>query len=189
MRNLTYYIGTTLDGCIAAPDGTTSFFDPDDEVLGVIAREFPDTIPSHVRPAAGLGPHADRFDTVLMGRISYKPAIELGAADPYAHLRTYVFSRSLAPIDHPNVTVVADDPRTFVQALKREPGGDIWLAGGGQLAGALLPEIDELALKIYPRVAGTGRPLFATSAFAGELWTSTDTKVLSGGMILARYRR
>lgn len=189
MRSLTYYIGTTLDGRIAGPADETAFFDPDEEVLGLIAREFPDTLPTHVRASAGLGSQADRFDTVVMGRRTYEPALDLGVTDPYAHLRTYVVSRTLGASAEPNVEVIASDPLDAVRNLKCQEGGDMWLAGGGELAGELLPEIDELALKIYPCVAGVGRPLFAASTFDGRQWTSTDTKTLSGGMILARYRR
>jgi dihydrofolate reductase len=189
MRSLTYYVGSTIDGFIAAPDGSASFFAPDEEVLGLIAREFPDTIPTHVRTGAGLGPQCDRFDTVVMGRRTYEPAIEQGIDDPYQHLRTFVVSGSLPASKAANVSIVRDDPLVFVRALKREDGGDIWLAGGGTLAGVLLEEIDELALKLYPRVAGTGVPLFATERFDGRHWAVTDTTVLTGGMLLVRYRR
>jgi dihydrofolate reductase len=189
MRSLTYYVGSTIDGFIAAPDGTTSFFAPDAEVLDLIARDFPDTLPTHVRTGAGLGPQCDRFDTVVMGRRTYEPAIEQGIDDPYQHLRTFVVSASLPPSSAANVSIVPHDPLGFVRALKHEDGGDIWLAGGGTLAGALLDQIDELALKLYPRLAGTGVPLFATDRFDGRQWTVTDTTVLTGGMVLARYRR
>ncbi|MEU1149145.1 hypothetical protein ACFYO9_35225 [Streptomyces sp. NPDC005863] len=38
---------------------------------------------------------------------------------------------------------------------------DIWLCGGGRVAAALLPELDELIVKSYPVVAGAGVPVFA----------------------------
>jgi dihydrofolate reductase len=40
------------------------------------------------------------------------------------------------------------NPLELSRALKREKGKDIWLCGGARLAGSLLPEIDELILKI-----------------------------------------
>jgi dihydrofolate reductase len=43
-----------------------------------------------------------------------------------------------------------------VRELKRRPGQDLWRCGGAQLAGALLPEIDELVLKVNPLLAGDG---------------------------------
>jgi dihydrofolate reductase len=152
VRTLTYYIGASVDGFIAGPDGTVDFLMAlaDHEVLERIVRDYPDTLPTHVRGAFGLGADPQRFDTVLMGRATYEPALREGIDDPYAHLRTYVFSNTLGDSESDNVTVVRDDPRGFVNALKAGGGRDIWLAGGGRLAGALLPEIDELVVKIYP---------------------------------------
>src|SRR3712207_8366055 len=91
-----------------------------------------------------------------MGRRTYDPALRLGITSPYAHLRQVVVSRTLESPD-PDVTVVRDDPVGAVRALKQEDTGlDVYLAGGGQLAGELLPEIDRLVAKVYPVVAGAG---------------------------------
>lgn len=38
---------------------------------------------------------------------------------------------------------------------------DIWLCGGGTLAGALINEIDEIVLKRYPVIVGTGISMFS----------------------------
>ena len=48
-----------------------------------------------------------------------------------------------------------------VQSLKQQPGKDIWLCGGGELATQLFPAIDELILKVHPILLGSGIPLFA----------------------------
>lgn len=100
-----------------------------------------------------------------MGRGTYRPSLDHGITSPYAHLRQYVVGSTPAHDVDPAVTVV-DDPLALVRQLKREEGtgSDIRLRGGGRLAGALLPEIDELVLKSYPVVAGTGIPVF-DSAF------------------------
>lgn len=46
-----------------------------------------------------------------------------------------------------------------MRRLKSEPSDKgIYLAGGGKLAGTLLPEIDELLVKSYPVVAGVASP-------------------------------
>lgn len=97
------------------------------------------------RDQAGLTDTPNRhFDTVLMGRSTY----ELGSASPYAHLRQIVFSRTLTSPD-PAVRIETDPVET-VRTLKQEDGGlGIWLCGGADLAGQLLPEIDELIVKRY----------------------------------------
>ncbi|MDT0467362.1 dihydrofolate reductase family protein [Streptomyces gibsoniae] len=65
----------------------------------------------------------------------------------------------MTPAD-PEVEIVSDDPAALVRDLKRQEGMDIWLAGGGKLAAALLAEIDELIIKRNPVVIGSGIPLF-----------------------------
>ena len=67
-----------------------------------------------------------------------------------------------------------------------ETGKDIWLCGGSKLAAAVLPEIDELILKINPVVIGAGIPLF--DGFTGtRKATIVEHNAYSNGFILARY--
>ncbi len=70
----------------------------------------------------------------------------------------YVVSRTLAPVDDPQVRIVDTDPVELVRALKAEEGMDIWLCGGGNIAGQLVDEIDRLVFKSYPVLAGDGIP-------------------------------
>jgi dihydrofolate reductase len=88
--------------------------------------------------------------------------------------------------DDPGVTLVAGDPVGLVRRLKREPGLDIWLCGGGHLAGQLLPELDELVLKQYPVIAGAGIPLFA-GEFRPRGFDLADTTRFANGSLVLRY--
>jgi dihydrofolate reductase len=65
------------------------------------------------------------------------------------------------PTVPPEVHVIDRDALERVRELKNQPGRDIWLRGGGTLAGVLAPEIDRLILKVSPVVLGAGVPLFA----------------------------
>lgn len=51
-----------------------------------------------------------------------------------------------------------------IAALKRQPGKDIYVVGGGRIVTSLIDAgmLDELRLLVYPLVAGDGRALFAT---------------------------
>lgn len=51
-----------------------------------------------------------------------------------------------------------------IAALKRQPGKDIYVAGGGRMVTSLIDAglLDELRLLVYPLIAGDGRALFAT---------------------------
>ena len=188
MRSLFYYVASTIDGFIAAPDGAVEFFGPEPEVAQHLATHWPQTVPTFAHPQLGIDRPQGRFDTVLMGRATYEPALKLGITSPYAHLKQYVFARSLAPSDDPAVEVVSGDPVAFVRDLKHQPGRDIWLCGGGQLAGHLLPEVDELIVKVNPIVAGSGIPL-ADRSFDLQRFSLVDATPIGAGVIMLHYTR
>lgn len=187
MRKLVYLVATTIDGFIAAPDGTWDFFGSQSDVLAYLARHYPQTVPTAALDPLRSPASHQVFDTVLMGRHTYEPALRAGITSPYAHLQQIVFSRSMATSRDPAVRIVADDPVEFVSALKREPGEDIWLCGGGTLAGRLLPEIDELVIKLNPIIAGGGVPL-AARGFDPHRFALLDTTPLADGVLVLRYR-
>ncbi|SET36237.1 dihydrofolate reductase family protein [Geodermatophilus poikilotrophus] len=188
MRALTYYVGMSLDGYIAAPDGSADFFPVTRAVLDFIAAEYPETLPSHVRAHLGVTAPGSRFDTVVMGRATYAPALQAGITSPYAHLRQYVASTTLPAGSDPQVTVVPD-PLGLVRRLKQEDGAGIWLAGGGRLAGALLDEIDELVIKRYPVVVGAGIPAIAADHATALPFEITDERTLVGGGTVTTHTR
>lgn len=189
MRKLVYYVAVTLDGFIAAPDGTYDFYLLEGDHMASIATEYPETIPEHVRRALGLTHENKHFDTVVMGRRTLDPALSAGLTSPWPHLRQYVFSRSLADFHGENEpTVVRTEAIDAVRRLKAQDGLDIWLAGGGDLAGQLLPEIDELVLKINPIIIGTGIPL-ASADFTPHTFQRTDVITYDSGVTFMKLGR
>ncbi|GAB2650457.1 dihydrofolate reductase family protein [Prescottella soli] len=189
MRKLIYYVAVTLDGYIAGPGGEIDFYPLSDTMAAWINERYPDTVPTHIRPQAGLENTANRaFDTVIMGRGTYEPALEIGITSPYAHLRQLVVSTTLGTSPDPAVELVPGDPVEAVRKLKQEDGLDIWVAGGGQLAGALLPEIDGLIVKSYPVVAGAGIPAFA-GPFRPTAFTRTDSISFDNGGTVTWFER
>lgn len=191
MREMTYYIGATLDGFIAGPNDEVDFFPLSDDFHRFLAGEYADTLPGHARAALGVAEAPlTRFDTVVMGRRTYDPALQLEITDPYPHLRTLVVSASLPPTADDAVEIVRTDPVARIRELKAEPGLGIYLAGGATLAGELLDEIDRVVIKTYPVIAGEGIPLlrhrFAPTAFDLE-----DVRTFDNGctvLSLARHR-
>ncbi|MFI6012016.1 dihydrofolate reductase family protein [Streptomyces sp. NPDC051243] len=192
MRKLTYFIACSLDGFIGGPDGDGSAMIRfvDEEFLAFLKEEHPETLPTHGRRALGCDDLENRrFDTIIQGRASYDLALKEGITSPYAHLRQYVASRTLTESPDPDVEIVSDDLVGKVRELKAEEGElGIYLCGGSQLAGALLDEIDELVIKSYPIVYGTGMPMFG-SDFALTEFTLDEVRAFGNGAVVRTYSR
>jgi len=189
MRNLTYYISLCIDGFISGPADEVDFFPGSDEYMAWMVGDYGDALPTHARAQLGIADAPlTRFDTVVMGRRTYEPGLQLGITSPYAHLRQFVVSRGLEQLD-PAVTMIASDPIAAVRALKQEDSPfDIYLAGGGVLAGQLLDEIDRLVIKRYPVVAGAGRPAFGPE-FSPTAFALDEVRSFEGGNVVEWYSR
>lgn len=188
MRKLIYFVATTIDGRIAGPGGQTDFFPMAGAHIAAQVQQLPETLPRHVREALDVPERQARFDTVVMGRGTYQPALDVGVTSPYAHLRQHVVSTTLPDVDAPEVEVVRDDPLGLVRRLKQEDGLDIWLCGGGTLAGAVLSEIDRLVVKRSPVLAGDGVPMIA-GGFSPASFALRDTRTFSNGTTMSTFER
>ncbi|GAA3510758.1 dihydrofolate reductase [Streptosporangium album] len=186
MRKLVYYIGMTIDGFIAAPDGSVDFFPLTQDVIDFIVADYPDALPTHAREQLGVHVPNRNFDVGVQGRVTYEPALEIGVTSPYAHLRQYVVSESMKETLDPAVEIISADVAGRIRELKTGDGKDIYLMGGARLAGTLLPEIDALVIKLYPVVGGAGIPLF-TADFAPTYFTLTGTRALESGTVILTY--
>ncbi|MET7645745.1 dihydrofolate reductase family protein [Streptomyces sp. NPDC005426] len=195
MRKLVYYIASTLDGFIAGPDGADptgpdGFWPIPDDYIGHLIAAYPETLPGPARAALSITAEGTHFDTVVEGRRSYEIGLKAGVTNAYPHLRHLVFSRTLGESPDPAVEIVATDPGARVRELKQEEGKDIWLVGGGELAGSLYSEIDTLIVKLSPMTIGAGIPLFSGRAtFDPTAWTLTDHKILDSGAAFLTYER
>lgn len=186
MRDLVYYVATTLDGFIARPDGSFHEFPWGDAFGAHLMEHYPETFPAQFRQDDAPN---QRFDTVLMGRATYDVGLREGIASPYPTLRQYVFSATLDESPSDEVTLVSSDAVERVRALRMEEGKDIWLCGGAKLAGALHAAglIDAFILKVNPIVFGRGIPLLAGDAEADNLSLEAVERFDSGHVILS-YR-
>jgi len=105
-------------------------------------------------------------DAQLLGRKTYEgfaaawPSMtdEAGFADKMNSMPKYVVSSTLTEPTWNNTTVIGLDD---VAKLRAEPGGDLLVAGSGELVQALLANglVDELHLMVFPVVLGAGRRL------------------------------
>jgi dihydrofolate reductase len=161
----------SLDGFIADGEGGTEWLVAD--------------------PTYDPGPFFASIDTVLMGRVTYEKAVRQGMR-AYPNLRNVVFSRSLPPGDYPEVTVIATDAAGTVAQIRREPGKDIWLCGGGILFRSLLGAglVDTVELGISPLLLGrAGIPMLpaASESSSPVRLELTRHEVLPSGLLVLEY--
>ncbi|MFG2971683.1 dihydrofolate reductase family protein [Streptomyces sp. NPDC048331] len=191
MRKLTYLIATSIDGFMADPDGDGDFFNDylDPEYLGHLTTEYPETLPTHAHEMLGVDISTARhFDAIVMGRRTYDPALKMGIASPYAHLKQYVVTRSITIPPDPSVELISGDVAARVRELKAQDGLGIYLCGGADLAGRLVEEIDEFVIKTYPVLTGGGIPL-TRAGFARRELELTGVKTFGGGQVVTTYAR
>ncbi|MFG2557381.1 dihydrofolate reductase family protein [Streptomyces sp. NPDC048496] len=192
MRKLTYFIACSIDGFIGDPSGDASsmYRFVDEEFLGYLKSQYPETVSTAGRRQLGFhGVRNQKFDTVIQGRASYQLALDVNITSPYGQLRELVASRTMKESPDPNVELVSGDVVGRVRELKAEENGlGIWLCGGSQLAGELLDEIDELVIKTYPLVYGSGMPMFG-SDFAATEFTLDSVVAFDSGVLVRTYSR
>ncbi|MFE7324552.1 dihydrofolate reductase family protein [Streptomyces sp. NPDC057565] len=192
MRKLTYFIACSIDGFIGDPSGDASsmYRFVDEEFLDYLKSQYPETVSTAGRLQLGIhGVRNQKFDTVIQGRASYQLALDVNITSPYAQLRELVASRTMKESPDPNVELVSGDVVGRVRELKAEESGlGIWLCGGSQLAGELLDEIDELVIKTYPLVYGSGMPMFG-SDFADTEFMLDSVAAFDNGVLVRTYSR
>ena len=118
MREIIYYVATSLDGYIAGPNENVELFAGDGGLVEKYVQDLKD------------------FDTVVMGRRTYEFGYKFGlppGQPAYPHMRHYIFSNTMVLDDsHEQVNVVKRDT-AVVQRLKEEKGTDIYLLWWGSI--------------------------------------------------------
>mgnify|MGYP001823907083 CR=1 FL=1 len=186
MRELVYYVASTLDGFIAQDDGALDGFPWDDEYGAFLLESCPETFPAHLRDGELRRDDNRKFDAVLMGRKTYEVGLREGIHSPYPTLDQFVFSRSLQDTSGGSVEFVRNHAVEKVRALKQDDGLAIWLCGGAELAGLFMSEglIDRLIVKLNPVIFGTGIPLFGPLPQVPQLVLEKHKSFASGHLIL-----
>jgi dihydrofolate reductase len=147
MRKVIYGGAMSLDGFIAGPNGEYDWIvmDPEIDFTSLMAR----------------------FDTFLIGRKTFEAMRRMGdAAPPTPGIQNIVFSRTLRPADCPTGTILSDDAERVVADLRKKPGKDIALFGGGELFRSLLAAglVDEVHFSVIPVLLGSGIPMLPPPA-------------------------
>ena len=170
---IVYYVATSIDGFIAGlEDDVSSFLYEGDGV----ERYKSDLL---------------TFDTVLMGRKTYEAGLKLGlqpGKKAYPGMKHYIFSSALQ-LENPEEGVyVRNLDQKTISAIKSASTKDIYLCGGGELAGWFLQHglIDEVRLKVNPIILGKGIKLF-NGLNHTKLLHLTTHEFFDEGMMLLSY--
>ena len=138
MRKLRYNVAASLDGFIAGPSGDYEWITADDSI------DF----------AALFA----QFDLFVMGRKTFEIMQAQGDQNPTLGKRVLVASRTLTAAQAPGVEILAHSITERIAQCKAEPGKDIWLFGGGELARACFDAqlVDTVEVALMPILLTTG---------------------------------
>jgi dihydrofolate reductase len=167
MRKVILGLGISIDGYIARLDGAVDFL--------FMPKDYP------------MGPFFAAIDMALMGRKTFDAA---KGATFGGLMKVYVFSRSQPAGERDGVTFVNESPASLVSELRKRPGKNIWMMGGGELAREFFKSdlVDELHLGIVPVLLGQGIALFA-GGFPQRDFSLIENKSYSQGLIALKYER
>ncbi len=147
MHPIIYDVAVSIDGFIAGPDGDISKF----------AHEGP-VVDDYLERLNG-------YTVSIMGKSTYEFGYRFGlqpGQNPYSHMQTFVFSKSLTVLANSQIMVCRDPARKMLEKIRATSNGPIYLCGGGSFAGSLLAWglIDRICLKRAPILLGKGVRLF-----------------------------
>lgn len=175
-----YFTATSLDGFIATEDDSLDWLFP----LGELAES---SYPAFIANVGALAMGSSTYEWMI--RHADQVAADTGSPWPYVQ-PTWVFSsRKLPPIEGADIRFASGNVRDFLPEMQAAAGQqNIWVVGGGDLAGQFYDEnlLDELIVQIGSATLGRGKPLFPRRVLSPRL-RLVSAKMLGVGMAELRY--
>ncbi|SDK34554.1 Dihydrofolate reductase [Catalinimonas alkaloidigena] len=175
MKKIIYYVASSIDGFISGPNDDVSKF--------IFQGKGVETYLEDLKS----------FQTVIMGRKTYEFGYKFGAvpgqpSPAYPHMKHYIFSDSMKLEDKSDQVEIKSMNREEIVKIKNESPTDIYLCGGGQLAGWMLENglIDQLKLKLNPITLGGGISLFGQTKVSAN-WKLIESEKFDSGLLLLTY--
>ena len=186
MRNLIFFMHTSLDGFVGGPNGELNWIKINDEIF-----DFVDTMTSQA-------------DAALYGRVTYEmmqsywPTAaeqpdaskhDISHAAWYKKVSKIVLSKTLNQQGLDNTTVISNQLADNINKIKKQVGKNILIFGSPTASHSLmtLGLIDEFWLFVNPILIGQGIPLFKKVNETIKL-NLLETKTFSCGVIALHYQ-
>jgi dihydrofolate reductase len=169
------YVATSLDGFIAAPDGSVDWLM---EVPNPDGSDF------------GFSEFMQGVDALVMGRNTFETVLGFGAW-PYDK-PVFVLSETLSEVPEHlagRAEIVQGPLDALLRRLEERGLRNLYVDGGRVIQGFLAEDlVDELIITRVPIVLGEGIPLFGHSARRLR-FDHRNTEVLAGTLVKSRYAR
>ena len=175
-----YYTATSLDGFLATEDDSIDWLFP----LGSLTES---SYPDFIAQIGALAMGSSTYEWMARNADAVKK--ETGAAWPYAQ-PAWVFSNHRLPvIEGADVRFVSGDVRPVFAQMQAAAGAkNIWIVGGGDLAGQFHDAglLDEVIVQIGSVTLGQGKPLFPRRVLSPVLQLQS-VQQMGAGMAELRY--
>lgn len=185
MRNLIFFMHTSLDGFVAGLKGEMNWIKVDDEIFDFVATMTANAdtalygrvtyeIMQSYWPTAGENPNASKHDK------------EHSAW--YNKVSKIVLSKTMSEKGLENTTVISDHLAENINKIKKQDGKNMLIFGSPSASHSLLSHglIDEFWLFVNPVLLGQGVPLFKGVTEMTKL-KLIETKTFSCGVIALHY--
>lgn len=173
MTQIIYQVAASIDGYIAASDGSVDW-------LSSFQIENNDY---------GYAEFYASIDALVIGSRTYEQVLEFGEW-PYPDKPCWVVSGRSLKVEQPEVKLTSKSPGEIVAELQTEKLNRVWLVGGGQLAASFRVQglISEYMIAVIPMILGAGIPLFGSPG-SQEPLNLVECKPFPQGVVLLRYLR
>ena len=187
MRNLIFFMHTSLDGFVAGPNGEMNWIKLDEALFDFVANM------------------TDQADTALYGRVTYemmqsywpkageKPNAtkhDKEHSSWYNKVSKVVLSKTMQETGLQNTKVISGQLSDNINKLKQQGEKNILIFGSPGASQSLLNEglIDEFWLFVNPIILGQGMPLFKDITGTTKL-KFVESKTFACGVIALHYEK
>jgi dihydrofolate reductase len=190
MRKIVVLSFISLDGVMQAPGGPEEDTSSGFRYGGWTAPYFDE--------ASGevMGKQIGKPFDLLLGRKTYEifagywPKHDNEIGKPLNSATKYVASNTDIDTSWENTVKLTGDVVSAIRELKESDGPMLQVHGSGDFIQTLLKNdlVDELWLKTFPVILGSGKKLFAEGVIPGA-FKLTESSVTPSGIIVANYQR